>query len=110
MTGRLDKRVAFHRLDAVADVYGNVSAGFSATAFVSRWCAMTPESGRERVEAGRLQSANTARIRLRDDSVSRTVTTADKAVIDGADWQIRYIEPRDRSGFLWMTIERGVAT
>lgn len=108
--GPMRDRVAFHRLNATADDYGNPTSGYAATAFLERWGAFRPERGRERLQAGRLEAAVAGVLTVRSDSGTRGVTEADKAVIGGADYQIRSITNPDRRGrFLEMTLERGVA-
>lgn len=105
--GALDRRCAFERRDDVPDDYGNVSTGWAARLTV--WGALRFERGRERVEAGRMESALGAVLHVRASAASRAVTTADRVTIDGAVYAIRTIAEDPRSGMLEMTIERGVA-
>ncbi len=107
--GQLRDRVAFHRLDSTADDYGNVSSGYSATAFLTVWGGFKPERGRERLEAGRLEASHAGVLTVRSSSDTRGVTEADQVRIDGVAYQIRTIANPDRRGrFLEMTVERGV--
>lgn len=70
-----------------------------------------PERGRERVEAGRLETSMAGTLRVRWSSESRAITTAHRVLIDGEAYQIRSIENEDRRNRdLVMVVERGVAT
>lgn len=108
-SGSMRDRVEFFRLNATADEYGNETSGFAEAAFLSRACEFMPEMGRERMEAGRPESSGMAKIRVIRDSETAAVTTADKAVIRGEDYQVRYIEPHSHGRDRYMLLERGVA-
>lgn len=108
--GKLRDRVFFYRLDSTTDSYGNPSSGYSGTAFAERWGRLRHERGRERIEAGRLQSAVAATLWVRDDSTTQTVTAGDKATIGGVEYQIRSVAPvaEPPGMYLELTLERGV--
>ena len=106
----LRERVAFHRLDAAADGYGNASSGFAAAPFLRTRGRLQMERGRERLEAGRTESAVAGVLTIRSSIAARTVTAADKAVIDGDDYQITAITNPDRkNAMLEISVVRGVA-
>lgn len=106
---RLRYIVSFQRLDTTADVYGNVSSGGWSEVFETRG-DLRETRGRERVEAGALQAPMSAILMVRSDTLTRGVTESDSAVIDGVRWNIRSIaNPDQRSRWLEMTVERGVA-
>ena len=74
--GQLRDRAAFYRLNATPDGYGNTSTGWAASPFLTVWAAFRPERGRERVEAGRLESAVAGVLTVRSSSDTRAVTAA----------------------------------
>jgi SPP1 family predicted phage head-tail adaptor len=107
--GRLNKRVAFARRDSTADAYGNVSAG-GWTALFTVAGGLRESTGRERIQAGALQAPMAAMLTVRSSSLTRLLTEADSAVIDGVRWNIRSIaNPDQRNQRLELTVEREVA-
>ena len=106
--GRLDRRCAFERRDETPDEYGNASSG-NWVALATLWGDLRFERGRERVEAGRMESALSAVLTIRSSVTARGITPADRVTIDGAVYAIRTIAETPRSGAIEMTIERGVA-
>lgn len=107
--GQLRKRVTFEEPVAIAD-----GAGGHATEWMwplTVWGAIMPERGRERLQAGRLESPVAGILRIRSSSQVRTITEAHRATIDGVPYQIRSIvNPDSRGKYLDMVVERGVAT
>lgn len=103
----LRARVAFHRLDGVADAWGNMSAGYAAAAFLETRGDLRRLSGREREAAGRTEAGGVERLRIRNPRV--TLREDDLAVINGVAYQIRAILP-DRVGRWWeLDVERGAS-
>lgn len=107
--GQLADRVSFFRLDGVEDTLLNESTAFAAEPFAVRWCNLVEKSGRERLRSDQQESAVMAVIQLRYDSVVATITHADKAVIDGVDYQIRTVIPDRRERWVDLMVERGTA-
>ena len=109
--GMLRDRVAFQRLDTTPDAYGNPSGG-TFTTFLTVAGQLIPERGRERVDAGRLESAAGATLEVRSSSDTRGVTPADRVLINGTTvYNIREIDnPDRRNRRLVMVLEKGVAT
>lgn len=107
--GALRKRVAFQRESSTAD-----NGGGSATTwqtFLTVWGGFTPERSRERIESGRIESAVAGRLTVRSSAQSRTVTTANRVLIDNVAYDIHaIINPDQRNKYLEMTVEMGVAT
>lgn len=106
--GRLRHRCAFERRDTTADAYGNVSAGW--VSLVTVWGGLSVERGRERMEAGRLESDVGGVLHVRSSSETRAITAADRVTIDGQVYVINSVtNPDQRDVMLEMTIIRGVA-
>lgn len=107
--GKLRKRLTFERIGEVPDGGGGSVVGWSTLTTV--WGSFMPERGRERLEAGRLESAVAGVVRVRSSVTARTITESDRVQINSVAYQIRSItNPDQRNKFLEMTIERGVAT
>tara|TARA_Y100000815_G_scaffold228067_1_gene216877 strand:- start:305 stop:646 length:342 start_codon:yes stop_codon:yes gene_type:complete len=108
--GQLRDRVSFYRLTEADDGYGNVHSGWADDPFLTVWGAFQPERGRERLEAGRMESAVAGVLTVRSSADARAVTPADKVAVKGEDYAIRSItNPDRRNRFLEILVERGVA-
>ena len=106
--GALDRRCLFERRDTTADAYGNVTSG-GWTALATLWGYLRFERGRERVEAGRVESAVAATLQIRASATARGITAADRVTVDGDAFAIRAVVEQPRSGVIELTLERGVA-
>lgn len=110
LIGSMRDRVAFHRLNATADIYGNPTSGYEESPFLTVWASLREGRGRESVESGRLEVATTAVVTVRSSVDTRAIGLDDQARIDGQKYQIRSIVNPDRRGrFLEMVVERGAA-
>lgn len=79
-SGVLEQRVRFERqVIGVDDGYGNTLPGSWSPLFTC-WASFRPESGRERLEAGRLEATMRGVIRVRRSADSKGVTAADRVV------------------------------
>lgn len=108
--GMMRQVAAFHRLDGVADGFGNADGGFAATPFLTVPGDLRVDRPRERLAAGRMESPQAAVLRLRWSPEAAAITPADKAVIDGVDWQVRGVtDPDGRRRWLDLSLETGVA-
>jgi len=107
--GNLRDRVTFQRQIGGDDGYGNTVIGWADHLTV--WADVRATLGKEKVDAGRVESSNTATIRIRASSDSRALTEADRVIARGQAWNIRSIVPvgNDRTA-LDLLCERGVAT
>lgn len=107
--GRKTNRVAFYRPDATGS-FGDETDGYADTPYCERWCEYVPQSGRERMEAGRLEASTLAIIRLDKDSTTETITAADKAEINGVPHQVRSnpISRGVRDRMIEIEVEEGV--
>lgn len=108
--GELRDRIAFQRLQAEADGGGGTLDPEWVDLINCRG-AFFPERSRERLEAGRLESAVAGTLKVRSSATTRGVTAADRALINGTVYAIRAItNPDRRNRYLEMTVERGTAT
>ena len=110
--GFLRRRVTFQRETVVSDGGGGGTASWANIAgLVSISANFRPERSRERLEAGRIEAAVAGTLRIRSFVLSRTITAADRVLIDSVPYQIRaIINPDGQNIELEMTVERGVAT
>lgn len=107
--GRLNKRVRFERARRSADAAGGADRSWEHLLTV--WGGLRLDRGRERVEAGRVESATAGTLTIRVSRSAETLMTSDRVMIDGAPWNIRSITNEDQHRkFLTMVVERGVAT
>lgn len=107
--GHLNQRVTFQRLQAGADGYGNVSTSWADVLTV--WADVRETIGKERVDAGRVESSQTATVRLRRSTESLALGVADRMIFNGFVWNIRSIASVARNReMLDILVEAGVAT
>lgn len=110
MIGALRHRATFQRESAGTDDFGNVTQG-TWTTLAEVFAGFKPERSRERLEAGRLESAVAGTLTIRSTTTTRGITEADRVVFRGETYNIRGItNPDQRGRFLEMTVERGVGT
>ena len=108
--GTMTHRVRFERRGTIDDGYGNVESSWFTVLTV--WAAFRPKSGRESVEAGRLESTVTGTLTVRPQ-LAMNVTAQDRVVFlnrefSGRPMNIRSVVPMlDR---IEMVLEDGVAT
>jgi SPP1 family predicted phage head-tail adaptor len=88
--GSLRDRVTFQRLVAGDDGYGNVFTSWNPS-YLTVWANVRETSGKERVDAGRIEASRTATIRVRRSPDTLGLTEADRVLARGALWNIRSI-------------------
>ena len=94
--------------DGQTDAYGNVYTEWSSLA--TRWADMRETTGKEAIEGGAMFNTGMATMRVRSDSTTQGVTTADRVVIRGVTWAIKGLVQIDRKNtILEFKLERGVA-
>lgn len=107
--GTLNKRVVFEVQQRAGD--GGGGGIVTWTEFVTVWGGYSPQRGRERLEAGRLEGASSGVLRVRSSPDTRQVTTAYRVKIDDIPFNIRSIaNPDQRNREIEMLVEMGVAT
>ena len=107
--GLYNERALFQRLtQGTVDAYGNVGTGWPDIA--TRSAQVLERTGKEAIEQGALTDTNMARLRVRSDSTTRTMTSADRVYVRGITWAIKNVIQLDsKNTILEFTIERGVA-
>ncbi len=106
--GRLRRRVTFQQEVETPDGGGGYELTWADR--FSVWGGFRPERGQERLEAGRLESAVAGVLTVRSSSQTRQVTAEWRVMIRGEPYQIRAVtNPDQRSKYLELTVERGVA-
>lgn len=102
-------RVVFERSVTAPDGAGGQSVGWGVV--YSCRGKFTPERGRERLAAGRVEASLAGVLRIRSCAKARDVNEADRVRIDDELYQIRSISnPDQRNKYLEMSVERGTGT
>lgn len=106
--GPLRDRIAFKKKVETSDGQGGYAAVWTTQFTV--WGSFRPQRGREQMEAGRLESSVSGVVSVRSSSQSRSIQPTWIAVIDGVDYNIRWItNPDRRNKYLEIAVDRGVA-
>jgi head-tail adaptor len=107
--GLLRERITFQRLtEGAVDDYGNVYSGWGDLA--TRSADLREQKGRERITGGALQDAALATMRVRSDSTTSTITSADRVVARGITWAIKDVMQVDaKDTMIEFVLEKGVA-
>lgn len=85
--GKLRERITVERRDESAiDDYGNATGAWAT--FVTRCADILEMPGREAIKSGVLMDVAPATIRIRSDSVTRAITTADRVQARGVVWDV----------------------
>lgn len=107
--GQYRERAVFQRLsEGSVDDYGNVYTGWSK--LITRWADMRETTGKEAISGGAMLNTGMATMRVRSDSETQGITTADRVVIRGVTWAIKGLVQIDRKNtVLEFKLERGVA-
>lgn len=109
--GDLRDRLRFEQRAVLDDGYGNPVSGEFAEQF-SRWAEVKPMRGGEDVLAARLQGTQPIMIRVRYDSLTKTITPEWRAVDvrNGTVYAIRTaVDMERRRMWIEMMAEAGVA-
>ncbi|MEN6535646.1 MAG: head-tail adaptor protein [Bryobacteraceae bacterium] len=112
--GELRHRIGFFRRAATDDGYGNVETAYPADPEFARAGKVQAKFGGETVLAQRLQGQQTFTITVRQDALTRTVTTdwMAKDMRLGTIWNIRSgpVDPEDDGAWFEFLCQSGVAT
>ncbi len=80
-------RIEIQRLsESAADDYGNVYTGWSTLAYRSG--DFREKTGKEKITSGALLDRSTATLRMRSDSVTSTITNADRIICRSKTWAV----------------------
>jgi SPP1 family predicted phage head-tail adaptor len=107
--GSYRDRATFQRLvDGAVDDYGNSYTGW--TDFAVRSANVKERTGKEAIQGGALSDVAPATLRVRKDSVTETLTAADRVQVRGKTWAIKDVMQVDAKGtVLEFHLMRGVA-
>lgn len=105
--GAFRKRATFQREFDTPDAMGGFDHSWGGDLTV--WGEFAPQSGREAIAAGALQSSDPGVLTVRSSAATRAVTSKWRVLIDRVPYQIRAITNPDQTNrFLSMTVEQGV--
>ena len=100
--------VTFQRMASTTDVYGNTTGDWSDHA--TRYAHLIERLGQEDIEQGALQDVAVATMRVRADTITKAITTADRVVSRGIYWAITSImQVSSKGDLLEMRLEKGIA-
>lgn len=104
------ERVTFQRMaEGAVDAYGNVYSDWSD--LVTRYGDLREQKGKEAIQGGALQDVGRATLRVRSDSTTQTVTSADRVSARGITWAIKNVIQVDaKNTMLEFVLEKGVAS
>ena len=108
--GLFRDRVTFQRLsESAVDAYGNVYSGWADLA--TRSADLREQKGRERINGGALLDQAMATMRVRSDSATRGITSADRVIARGITWAIKDVMQVDaKNTQIEFLLEKGVAS
>jgi head-tail adaptor len=77
----------------------------------TRSADLREQKGRERITGGALQDAALATMRVRSDSITSAITSADRVVARGITWAIKDVMQVDaKDTMIEFVLEKGVAS
>jgi SPP1 family predicted phage head-tail adaptor len=94
--GSLDRRVRFERFGPIIDAYGGEVKDWQP--YCAAWANVVFGRGEERRAAAQERASLTATFRVRANSQTVAITTADRIVFDGGMWDISSNVPFNRDG------------
>ena len=107
-SGKFRDRATVESPDHTSDDYGNVTSGWQNAREI--WADVLERTGKEKLEAGAVQSMRMATVRVRSNNTTRAITTADRLTVRGEVWNIRSIAQIGRSKrVIEFSCEAGVA-
>jgi SPP1 family predicted phage head-tail adaptor len=108
--GAFRERAVFQRLvDGAVDDYGNTYTGWKSIG--TRWSDIKERTGREAISGGALADEIMATMRCRSDSLTGTITSADRVVARGKTWAIKNVIQVDaKDTMIEYLLQSGVAT
>lgn len=86
LAGRLDRRITIERLGTT---YNDDNEPVSVwTALATRWASKQDVSDGEKIRAAEVGATVTTRFQVRWDSVTETITAADRIIYDGQEYEV----------------------
>ena len=108
-SGKLREKVEVFRLTGSINAYGNPYQSWTSQG--TRKASIVERTGREQLDAGALQDGSVATLRMRYDSMTKTITPKDRLTFRGDDWDVQsVIQATDRRRWIEVLVERGKAT
>lgn len=102
--GNLNKRARFDGPTTVSDGAGGTTETWAEAMTV--WAQLSPERGRERIQAGRIETELGAVLRIRSSEEARLITTKHRVTVDGQLYNITAISnPDQRNSMIEMTLQ-----
>ena len=110
--GSMRDRVVFQRLtECTVDDHGNPYTGWEAITNGTRWADLREQKGKDRISGGALQDRARATLRVRADSITSSITSADRVIARGITWAIKDAMQVDaKNTLVEFVIEKGVAS
>lgn len=107
--GGYRERATIERLgEAPVDGYGNIKTGW--VTLMTRWANLREVPGKEQIQSGAQVGVNMCTMRVRKDSETVAVTTADRVIVRGTTWDIESVIQLDARGReMEFTLKKGVA-
>lgn len=105
--GKRRERATFERTGAGVDELGDPDGSWAVLG--TRSVRMVPLRGAEGVAAQAMEASYDYRLEMRDSAFARSITEADRVVVQSVEYQIRSIRPTEKPGAIFMDVERGVA-
>lgn len=105
--GKLDRRITIERLtEGAQDGFGQPAEAWGSIG--TRWASRRDVLDTEKVSAGQRDTARMTRFVIRSDSVTRTITAADRLNYEGTFWNIQGVKetPEGRNRFIELTAVR----
>lgn len=102
--GSLNKRATFQRFTSVSDGAGGTTKTWAD--FTTVWAQFSPERAREKIQQGRIASAEAGVIRVRSSSTTRQINDTFRVVLDGVTYNVRSnLNPDQRNDMLEFAVE-----
>lgn len=95
--GQMRDRLRFDRKQTGRDATGNAAQGWDE-GYLQTWGDVLETLGREKVSAGRIESAGTATVRVRGSVAAQAVTAGDRIFMRDALWDIKGLARVGRKG------------
>lgn len=84
--GNLDRRITLERYGVAYDDHNQPTEGWAPIG--KRWASKDDVSDGEKVRAAQVGASVTTRFRVRYDSLTKTLTGADRLICEGVEYQI----------------------
>ena len=107
--GAMREKAVFQRLsETLSDEFGNVYSGWAA--LTTRSVDFREQKGRDRITGGVLSDVALATMRVRSDSTTKNINTADRVIARGITWAIKDAMQVDaKNTVMEFVLEKGVA-